>query len=80
MSTPTLSRAPFEGSLSTKRQRQVDLSIVYVSAHSDRVTVDRAKGTDHDGFILKPFHRRDLQSTIEIAMLRRAARAKEKKQ
>jgi DNA-binding response OmpR family regulator len=61
-------------------RRQVDVSIVYVSAHSDRVTVDRAKGTDHDGFILKPFHRRDLQSTIEIAMLRRAARAKEKNQ
>jgi DNA-binding response OmpR family regulator len=59
-------------------RRQVDVSIVYVSAHSDRVTVDRAKGTDHDGFILKPFHRRDLQSTIEIAMLRRAIRARER--
>lgn len=60
------------------RQR-VDVSIVYVSAHSDQLTVDRAKGTDHDGFILKPFHRRELQSTLEIAILRRAARAKERK-
>ena len=61
-------------------RKKVDVSIVYVSAHSDRQTVDRAKFTDHDGFILKPFHRRDLQSTIEVAMLRRAARKKEKEQ
>jgi DNA-binding NarL/FixJ family response regulator len=59
-------------------RKKVDVSIVYVSAHSDRQTVDRAKTTDHDGFILKPFHRRDLQSTIEVAMLRRAARQEER--
>jgi DNA-binding NarL/FixJ family response regulator len=60
--------------------QQVDASIVYLTAHSDRLTVERAKGTDHDGFILKPFHRRELQSTIEVAMLRRAVKAKERKQ
>jgi DNA-binding response OmpR family regulator len=59
-------------------RREVDVSIVYLSAHSDRQTVDRARETDHDGFILKPFHRRELQSTVEIAMLRRAAREREK--
>jgi len=61
-------------------REQVDVSIVYVSAHSDLLTVERAKRTDHDGFILKPFHRRELQSVIEVAMLRRHARAKEKEQ
>jgi DNA-binding response OmpR family regulator len=61
-------------------REQVDVSIVYVSAHSDLSTVERAKRTDHDGFILKPFHRRELQSVIEVAMLRRGARAKEKEQ
>jgi len=44
------------------------------------LTVERAKRTDHDGFILKPFHRHELQSVIEVAMLRRDARAKEKEQ
>jgi len=61
-------------------REQVDVSIVYVSAHSDLLTVERAKRTDHDGFILKPFHRRELQSVIEVAMLRRDARAKQKEQ
>lgn len=57
----------------------VDVPIVYVTAYSDHLTVDRAKGTEHDGYILKPFHRRDLQSTIEVAMQRHAIRAKEQK-
>lgn len=59
---------------------QVDASIVYLTAHSDPLTVDRASHTDHDGFSLKPFHRRELQSTIAVAMLRRAIKAREKEQ
>lgn len=59
-------------------RKQVDLTIVYLTAYSDRLTVERVKQTEHDGFILKPFHRHDLQSTIEIAMQRHAIRRKEK--
>ncbi|PYX70933.1 MAG: hypothetical protein DMG78_17180 [Acidobacteria bacterium] len=59
-------------------QQQVDISIVYLTAYSDRRTVERVKRTYHDGFILKPFHRHDLQSTIDIAMQRHAIRRKEK--
>jgi len=59
-------------------RQQIDVPIVYVTAYSDRLTVDRAKETEHDGYILKPFHRRDLQSTIEVAMQRHAIRAKQK--
>lgn len=55
---------------------QVDVPVVYLTAHSDRLTVDRARGTQYDGFILKPFRERELQSTIEIAMQRHAIRAK----
>ena len=59
-------------------RQQVDLPIVYLTAYSDQRTVDRVKRTEHDGFILKPFHRHDLQSTIEIAMQRHALRKKAK--
>jgi CheY-like chemotaxis protein len=61
-------------------RQQVDLPIVYVTAYSDKLTVNRAKKTDHDGFLLKPFHRYELQSTIEVAMQRHALRAKQQKQ
>jgi CheY-like chemotaxis protein len=61
-------------------RQQIDVPIVYVTAYSDRLTVDRAKGTEHDAYVLKPFHRRELQSTIEVAMQRHALRAKQKNQ
>jgi DNA-binding response OmpR family regulator len=57
---------------------QVDVPIVYLTAYSDRLTVDRARGTEYDGFILKPFRAGELQSTIEIAMQRHAIRLKNK--
>jgi DNA-binding response OmpR family regulator len=58
----------------------VDVPIVYLTAHSDRRTVERVNKTEHDGFILKPFLRRELHSTIEVALKRHAARAKPKVQ
>jgi hypothetical protein len=32
-----------------------------------RSLVERAKRTEHDGFILKPFHRQELKPTIDVA-------------
>jgi len=58
-------------------RQQVDVPIVFVTAYSDRLTVDRAKGTEHDAYILKPFQRSELQSTIEVAMKRHAIRARQ---
>ena len=57
-------------------RQQIDLPIVYLTAYSDRLTVDRAKKSDHDGFLLKPFHRSELQATIQVAMERHALRRK----
>jgi len=59
-------------------RKQVDVPIVYLTAHSDRQTVERATATEFDGFVLKPFQRRELQATIDVAMRRRAIRAKKK--
>jgi CheY-like chemotaxis protein len=59
-------------------RQQVDIPIVYVTAYSDRQTVERAKQTEHDAYILKPFHRSELQSTIEVAMRRHALRTQQK--
>lgn len=56
------------------RQR-VDVPVVYLTAYSDAKTVERAKHTEHDGFILKPFHRHELQSTIAVALRRHTLRS-----
>ena len=60
-------------------RQQVDVPIVYVTAYSDRLTVDRASQTEHDAYLLKPFHRRELKSTIEVAMQRHALRVQQRK-
>lgn len=54
--------------------QQVDVALVYLTAYSDPLTVEHARQTQFDGFILKPFHASELQSTIEVAMLRHAHR------
>jgi len=61
-------------------RQQVDVPIVYLTAYSDRATVDRARKTDYDGYVLKPFRRDELQSTIEVALQRHALRMRQKKQ
>jgi len=59
-------------------RQQLDVPIVYLTAYSDQLTMERVKGTEYDGFILKPFQRQELESTIEVAMQRHAIRAKQK--
>jgi|SRR5581483_6462847 len=61
-------------------RRHVDVPIIYLTAYSDRATLERAKQAEPYGYVLKPFHERELQVTIELAMHRHSLerRAKEK--
>lgn len=45
-----------------------DIPVVYLTAHADAKTLERAKTTEPFGYILKPFEDRDVHSTIEIAI------------
>jgi DNA-binding response OmpR family regulator len=56
--------------------QQVDVPVVYLTAYSDELTVDRVKQSEFDGYILKPFRGRELQATIDVAMRRHALRAR----
>jgi AmiR/NasT family two-component response regulator len=57
-------------------RERVDVPVIYLTAYSDRVTLDRAKHTEPYGYVLKPFHERELQVTIELAMHRHALERK----
>ncbi|MBN1889725.1 MAG: response regulator [Thermoflexales bacterium] len=49
-------------------QERFDLPVVYLTAHADETTLQRAKLTGPLGYILKPFQERDLYIGIEIAL------------
>jgi len=44
------------------------IPVIYVSSQSDGVTLERAKVTQPDGFIVKPFDDNDLRIAIELAL------------
>lgn len=48
--------------------RQFDIPVVYLTAHSDQATLQRAMSTSPFGYVLKPFQEQDLQVAIEIAV------------
>ena len=49
------------------RQR-FDVPVVYLTAHADENTLARAKITAPYGYLIKPFDREELNTTIEIAL------------
>jgi len=58
-------------------RKRFSIPVVYLTAHSDENTLERAKQTEPYGYILKPFTERDLSSNIEIA-IHKHLREKEK--
>ncbi len=48
----------------------IDVPVVFLTAHSDERTLDRAKKTGPHGYILKPVNRNEIVSTIETVLYR----------
>lgn len=49
---------------------QLDLPVVYLTAHADELTLQRATETSPFGYLVKPFQEAELHSTIKIALRR----------
>lgn len=45
-----------------------NIPVIYITSHSDGPTLERAKETKPDGFIIKPFVDNDLRVAIELAL------------
>lgn len=54
-------------------RQEYDVPVIYLTASSDRSTIERAKVTEPFGFILKPFEDRELESHIEMALYKHQA-------
>ena len=53
--------------------QQFGVPILYLTAHGDRDTIERAKKTEPFGFLLKPFKPAELTSAVQIALDRARA-------
>ena len=55
---------------------EYDLPVIYLTAHSDRATLEQAKVTESFGYLLKPFDNRVLGIHIEMALYKHQAARK----
>lgn len=51
-------------------QERFNVPVVFLTAHSDEKTLERAKQIDPYGYIIKPFTEKDLNTSIELALHR----------
>jgi len=51
-------------------RRDCDLPVIFLTAHSDQATLERAKLTEPFGYLLKPFEELSLKTHIEMALYR----------
>ncbi|MGC1247204.1 MAG: ATP-binding protein [Spirulinaceae cyanobacterium] len=52
---------------------QLHIPIIYMTAHADDSTLDRAKRTGPYGYLVKPFKPQDTKTTIEMALAKHSA-------
>ncbi|HLO51497.1 MAG TPA: ATP-binding protein [Kamptonema sp.] len=62
-----------------KITRNFQIPIVFLTAHTDETSLQRAKETYPFGYIVKPFEERDLYTTVEIALYRAKAESEIRK-
>jgi len=58
---------------------QFDIPVVYVTAHSDAITLQHVQPTAPYGYVLKPFNERELYVAIETALYRHSVEDKLKR-
>ncbi len=63
-------------------RKELQIPIVYLTAHTDEATLQRAKESEPFGYLMKPFDEKELHTTLEMALLRARLekRLKEKEQ
>lgn len=53
-----------------RMRRECETAVIFMTAHSDRATLDRAKVAEPFGYILKPFEAHALETYVEMAIYR----------
>ncbi|MFN0032127.1 MAG: LytR/AlgR family response regulator transcription factor [Flavobacteriales bacterium] len=51
-----------------KIREELDVVVIYITGYSDDTTLESAKGSEPDGYVLKPLKEFDLKAAIELAL------------
>src|SRR4029453_631321 len=51
-------------------REQFGVSVIYLTAHADEATIERAARTAPYGYLLKPIKSADLRSAVEVAVFK----------
>ncbi len=60
-------------------RKELDVPVIFLTAHADQATLDRAKVAESFGYLLKPFDERMLQITIEMAIYKHRVECERKR-
>jgi CheY-like chemotaxis protein len=52
----------------TQIRKYNDIPIIYLTEHADETTIERAKLTEPNGYIIKPFNLQELYCNIQLAL------------
>ncbi len=64
-----LLKGPMDGIRAAEAiQSQYPCPVIYLTAHADQPTIDRAQATKPAGYLIKPVRQRELQVAIEYAL------------
>ncbi|MCR4438177.1 MAG: response regulator [bacterium] len=70
-------KGEMDGVEAAERIRQkLDIPVIYLTAHADDSTLQRAMETRPYGYVLKPFGEKELRITIEMALHRHREESK----
>ncbi|WP_299755824.1 LytTR family transcriptional regulator DNA-binding domain-containing protein [uncultured Pontibacter sp.] len=65
--------------IGSRIREEFGIPFIYLTAYADPATIDRAKKTEPDGFLVKPFDEKSLRSAIEIALYKHDSNHKDSK-
>lgn len=57
-------------------RNEVEIPFIYLTSHGDKATVERAKKTNPDAYVLKPFKAENLYAAIEVALTKAVEQSK----
>lgn len=72
-------RGPMSGVDAAERIKDLDIPVVFLSAHSEESTMESAREVEPYGYLIKPFDEKELFFTIELAIQRHRSERKIRK-